>query len=88
MKIKDGFLLKEVAGNHVVLPVGKMDFDGVITLNETGVFIWKQLENSTTREKILSAFLDVYEVSEEKAREDLDAFLQILIKADLIDEHA
>ena len=52
MKIKEGYLLREVAGSNIVVPVGSgnMDFSGVITLNEVGSFIWKQLEKDTTKE--------------------------------------
>jgi len=45
MKLKEGFMLRQVAGEHVVLPVGAdVDFNGMITLNETGAFLWNRLE--------------------------------------------
>ena len=46
MKIKSGFMLYEVAGSYVVVPAGDepLDFNGMVTLNETGAFLWKQLE--------------------------------------------
>ena len=42
MKIKEGFILREVAGNYIVVAVGSAvkQFNGVITLNETGAFLW------------------------------------------------
>jgi hypothetical protein len=86
MKIKDGYLLKEVAGNHLIVPVGNVSFDSMITLNETGVLICKMLMEGTTKEKILNAFLAEYEVSEEKAKADIDSFLNTLTKAGLLDE--
>ena len=86
MKIKDGYLLKEVAGNHLIVPVGNVSFNSMITLNETGVLIGKMLMEGTTKEKILNAFLAEYEVSEEKAKADIDSFLNTLTKAGLLDE--
>ncbi len=86
MKIKNGYLLREVAGNHVVVPVGNLDFDGMITLNETGTLIWKKLEDGTTEEELIEAMLTEYEVTEEVATADVKTFLQALRGADLLDE--
>ena len=45
MKLKDGFILREVAGEHVVIPTGDaLDLNMMITLNETGCTLWKRLE--------------------------------------------
>ena len=45
MKLKDGFILRTVAGETVVLPAGGVtDFDMMITLNDTGRFLWELLE--------------------------------------------
>jgi hypothetical protein len=47
MKLKEGFILQEVAGETVVLPVGEqLDMNMMITLNESGAFLWKQLEQA------------------------------------------
>ena len=50
MKLKEGFLLREVAGSNIVVPVGKaeLDFGGMLTLNPVGAFIWNQLSEDTT----------------------------------------
>ena len=86
MKIKDGYLLKEIAGNYVVVPVGNVDFDGMISLNDAGVFIWKQLEKETNFESLLSAFLNEYEIDEATAKSDLNAFLMKMRDSGLLYE--
>ncbi len=86
MKIKEGYLLKEVAGNHVVVPTGKLDFDGMITLNDTGVTIWKALLASCSREEIIDSLLKEYDVTRDMASRDVDNFIKKLREADLIDE--
>ena len=55
MKIKEGFLLRTVAGSNIVVPIGagSIDFSGVITLNEVGAFLWKLLEEPTNKEAML-----------------------------------
>ncbi|MBM6896269.1 PqqD family protein [Pseudoflavonifractor capillosus] len=77
MKIKNGFMLYEVAGSYVVVPAGNetLDFNGMVTLNETGAFLWKQLEQACTQEQLVQALLQEYEVSQEKAQESVEQFL-------------
>lgn len=86
MKIKEGYLLRNVAGNDVVVPVGNLDFDGMITLNETGSMIWKELEKGCTFDELLSKFLDEYDVERSVAVQDLNTFLKQLKEADLVVE--
>ena len=86
MKIKDGYLLREVAGSNIVVPVGSgnMDFSGVITLNEVGSFIWKQLEKDTTKEEVLNNLLAEYDVDKATAESDIDEFINKLKGAELL----
>jgi hypothetical protein len=80
MKIKEGFILKNIADEWVVMPTGtKMkEFDGAIVLNEISAFIWRKLENPISRDDILSAILEEYDVDAKQASADLDGFLQKL----------
>ena len=50
MKIKDGYILRDVAGSHIVVPLGaaELDLGGMMTLNEVGAFVWRALEQETT----------------------------------------
>ena len=85
MKIKKGFILREVAGNNIVVAVGDAvkSFNGVINVNETGAFLWKLLENDTTEEKLVTALLEEYDVAEELAKKDVNAFINKLAEAGL-----
>lgn len=87
MKIKDGYLLREVAGQHVVLPVGEdLDMNVMITLNETGAFLWKQLEAETTKEQLVAAVLAEYDISEEAAGHHIDQFIAKLEAQDFLED--
>ena len=87
MKIKQGFMLREVAGNFVVVAVGEASkkFNGVINLNESGAFLWEQLISETTMDKLLEALLNEYEVSEEVAKNDIEKFVNKLKEADILE---
>lgn len=87
-KIKEGFILREVAGNFIVVPVGaaSIDFNGMITLNEVGAFLWKQLSAGATVEQLCQAVVDNYETTSEQASRDIADFLNRLSEAKLLKE--
>ena len=79
MKIKDGFVLQEVAGQTVVVPVGDgLDLNMMITLNETGAFLWEHLENDTNEAALVGALLAEYDVDKATAENAVAAFVQKL----------
>ena len=88
MKIKDGFMLRTVADQTIVVPVGSTaaSFNGMISLNETGTFLWNRLCDENDRESLVKALLGEYDVTEEVAAVGVDMFLQKLREAKLIDE--
>lgn len=87
MKIKKGFMLREVANNYVVVPVGSasVEFKGLINLNSVGAFIWKCLENDTTIEEVVTKLTNEYEIDEKLALHDTEAFISKLNEAHLLD---
>lgn len=79
MKIKDGFLLRTVAGQHVVLPESEtLNLNMMITLNETGAFLWEQLQKEATQETLVQALLEEYDVDRETAAAAVSAFVKKL----------
>ncbi len=86
MKIKSGFILREVAGSYLVVAVGSRvkQFNGMINLNETGAFLWKLLEKGTTEEEAVAAMLGAYDVDEEIAKADVKAFIAKLTEAGVL----
>ena len=81
MKIKNGFVLRVVGGENVVVPVGAMSkvFHGMINLNETGAFMWKFFTEEHTVEEGIDAVCAEYEVERERAAEDVNKFVEILV---------
>jgi len=80
MKIKEGFVLRTVCEDNLVVPIGEasVDFKSVIKLNETGVFIWKLLEKDADIDTIVAAMLKEYNAEEEVIRADVEAFCERL----------
>ena len=82
MKIEKEYILREIAGDYIIVPVRAtaLEFNGMITVNETGAFLWEKLREGTTKEELLHAMLEEYEVSEKEAEADIQEFLQMLQK--------
>lgn len=79
MKLKDGFIVREVAGQIVALPTGDdLDLNMMITLNETGRFLWQQLEKGADEEQLVQALLREYDVDEDTARNGVQRFVEKL----------
>ena len=79
MKIRDGFILKTVAGKNIVVAAGaQVDFNVMLTLNDTGVFFWKLLSGGATKEEMLEKVTAEYDVDAKTAAADIDAFTQKL----------
>ena len=87
MKIKEGYLLREVAGSNIVVPFGEgeLNFSGVITLNDVGAFFWQKLDKGCTKEELLKALLTEYEIDEKTASNDIDEFVGKLKEAGLLE---
>lgn len=82
MKIKKGFVLRVVGGENVVVPVGAMSkvFHGMINLNETGAFMWKFFSEEHSLEEGVVALRAEYEVEEERARADVQRFMDVVLE--------
>lgn len=77
MNLKKDFVLRQAADTWVVLPLGEatVDFNGMLTLNETGALLWQTLEKHPDREALADALTQNYNVERAEALEDVDAFL-------------
>ena len=86
MKIKEGFIKSKLGNECVVVPVGAqtIDFRGLITLNETGEFIWDMLSEDRNEEELVNAILSEYEIDKQTAENDVKMFVDNLKEKDLL----
>ena len=82
MKIKKGFVLRVVGGEHVVVPVGEMSktFHGMINLNETGEMLLNLFTTERTVDEAVAEMMKVYEVEESIVRKDVETFVETIQK--------
>lgn len=88
MKIKDGYILRQVAGNSIVIAIGDeaINFNGIITINGAGTFLWEKLEKGAEKEELLKSMTEEYDIDEATASADIDEFLEKLKKANLLEK--
>lgn len=88
MKVKDGFILKDVAGSKIVIATGerRLDFNGIITFNEVGAVIFNMLDGTNTVEDIVNKISTDYEVDTETVRADVDRMIEKMKANNLIEE--
>lgn len=88
MKAKQGFVLRNVADEYILMPTGGNigKFNGTILLNEVSAFVWEKLHNSLSRDDLLKAILDEFEVEKDVAAADLDTILATLKEYNVIED--
>lgn len=80
MKLKNEYVLQQVADVWVVLPIGEevLNFNSMITLNETGAFLWKKLAEGADMQALIAALTSEYDVTAQQAQADTMKFCQKL----------
>ena len=86
MKIKDGYLLKKVAGDFVIVPIKKGAFTSVMTLNETGAFLFEKISEGADETGAVKALLEEYNTNEQTALRDVRNFIAALSRAGVLEE--
>ena len=77
MKIREGFILRQIADTYIVVAVGEeaKKANVMITLNETGGFLWEKLTQGATKEGLVDAILVEYDIDKATAEKDVGAFI-------------
>lgn len=88
MKIKSGFAKRKISDSNIVVPVGKAtnDFNGMITLNESGSFFWDCLTSETSVDEVVKKVTSEYDIDENTARKDIENFVDMLRNNNLLEE--
>ena len=88
MKAKQGFVLRNVVDEFILMPTGDNigKFNGTVLLNEVSAFVWEKLQNPISKADLLQAILDEYEVEKAVASADLDALLKTLKDYSVIED--
>lgn len=88
LKVKDGYILREVMGDYIVMPAGDnmKKFEGALVLSETSAFVWEKLQKNVSKSDLLKDVLAEFDVDEATASKDIDDLIEKLKSLDVIDE--
>lgn len=88
MKRKDSYILRQVGGKYVIMPIGDkaFEFSGIININETGALLWETLAEDVSMQQLISAMTAEYNIDEQTAENDINEFISQLSAADLIEK--
>ena len=88
MKAKSGFVLRDVVGEKILMPVGEniTKFRGTVLLNTVSAFVWEKLQEPVSKEELLQALLDKFEVDGETASRDLNGLLETFAEIGILEE--
>ena len=87
MKACEGFILRNLVGEYVLMPVDENigKFRGTVLMNEVSAFVWEKMQTSVTRDELLAGILENYEIDEKTAGSDLDRLLSELERLGIIE---
>lgn len=88
MKLKKDYVLRQIAGSWVVIPMGQaaLDFNGMLSMNETGAVLWKALEAGGDATAMAQALQAEYDVTFQQAFADAENFLRRLEDAGCLEQ--
>lgn len=80
MKVTNDMILREIAGEHILIPIGEtaIKVHGMISLSESGLLLWKELQKGCTEADLVDSILAEYEIDQTTAQQDVKAFLEKL----------
>lgn len=82
--IKQGFVVREIAGEYIAVPVDGSVSSNIVVLNPVSKFLWDELKTEKTFDELLNAVIENYSVSKEEAEADLKDFMMQLIENGLL----
>jgi hypothetical protein len=88
MKRKDDFVLQNVGGEYILVPIGQrvLDLNGIITLNPTGHHVWELLAKHRSVEELTAGVVEHFDIDPERARADIKIFLEEISRMGLLEE--
>lgn len=88
LKIKTGFVLREIANQTIAVPIGQRtsEVHGVVALSESGALLWNELSKGAEKETLINILLETYEIDRETAVADVDDFIKGLSEQGVMEE--
>ncbi|MGN0298884.1 MAG: PqqD family protein [Lachnospiraceae bacterium] len=89
MKTNPDFILRQIAGDNILVPCGTsaQNINGLINLNKTAAFIWKNIDTSKNPDELIQKVMNEFEVDKETASNDVNGLIRELIQVGMVLEN-
>lgn len=87
-KVNPNFLLREIAGEGILIPVGEANMftNSVINMNETSQYLWKQFEEPQTVQEVIKKAKDAYNAPDGVIEKEVIEFMNAFLEVGLLEE--
>lgn len=88
MKIKDGFILRQICGEYIVVGEGlaQVNFNRMLSLNASAAYLWEHLVGKDfTQEDMVNLLLEQYEVTREQAAQDVQNLVKVWLEQGVVE---
>lgn len=87
MKTNKNYILRSIAGEHILIPTGAAatEFNGMINLSDVAAFVWNHLDQAEDLNDLVRMVVDEYDVDETTARDDVQRFLNSLSACNMVE---
>ena len=87
MKVNQDFILREVAGENFLIPLGQaaLRIHGMIVMTDSGVLLWKKLQTEQTIESLTESLLEEYDVDRQTAQKDVTEFIEKMYQIGILE---
>ncbi len=83
--LKPGYVLREIAGEHLAIPVTAENSSDIVVLNPVSAILWKELETEKTIEELAQIICNSFEISKDEATADIKEFLESLAEKGVVE---
>ena len=86
MRLKEGFITHESAGEHIMVTAGNTTFHGMVRSNKTAGYIVECLKRDISKEEIIAKMIEKYDAPREQIEKDVEKILEQLCNIGAIDD--
>ncbi|MBO5065776.1 MAG: PqqD family protein [Clostridia bacterium] len=84
-RLKPGYVLREIAGEHLAIPVTAENSSDIVVLNPVSAILWNELETPKTIDELADRICSSFDISREEATADIKEFVETLVAAGVIE---
>ena len=84
-RLKPGYVLREIAGEHLAIPVTAENSSDIVVLNPVSAILWSELETEKTIDELADKICESFDINREEATSDIKEFVESLISANVVE---